>query len=59
VGLTRAMAEQVGMKRNKIMELIPLIVLGVVIIIAVVGYMYLGNISKQVGSLQQQINLTK
>lgn len=58
VGMARAMAQQGGgLKRNKIMELIPLIVLGVLIIMAFVGYQYLGSLNEQLGAIQQRINL--
>jgi hypothetical protein len=59
VGMARAMAQQAGMKRNKIMELIPLIILGVVIIIGFVMYQYMGSLNEQMGALQQMINLKK
>ena len=60
VGLARAMAAQGGgAKRNKIAELVPIIVLGVVIIIAIVGYQYFGSLNQQLGAIQQQINLAK
>jgi len=59
VGMARAFASQAGGKRNKVMELIPLIVLGLVIIIGFVTYSGLGNLSKQISGMQQQINLLK
>lgn len=55
----RAAMQQGGIKRNKIMELIPILVLGAVIIIAAVGYQYLGSLNEQLGIIQQQINLIK
>ena len=52
----KAAMQQAGGKRNKLMEMIPLIVLGVVVIMAIVGYQYLGSLNEQLGAIQQQIN---
>lgn len=59
VGLSKAMAAQVGGKRNKIMELIPLIVLGLVVIIGFVMYTGMSNLGNQMAAMQQQMNLLK
>ena len=59
VGLSKAMAAQVGGKRNKILEIIPLIILGLVVIIGFIVYTGMANLSGQVGGLQQQIDLLK
>ena len=59
VGLSKAMAAQAGGRRNKMMELIPLIVLGLVIIIGFVVYTGMENLSTQISAMQQQINLLK
>ncbi len=59
VGLAKAMAQQAGGKRNKLMELIPLIVLGLVIIVGFVVYSGMGNLSQQRSAIQQQINLLR
>ncbi len=60
VGLAKAMSAQTGGgKRNKVMELIPLIVLGLVIIVGYVVYSGMGNLSAQISGLQQQINLLR
>ena len=59
VGLSKAMAQQAGTKRNKLMELIPLVALGLIIIIGFIAYTGLGNLSDQIAGLQQQINLLK
>ena len=59
VGLTRAMNQQAGIKRNKIQELIPLIILGVVIIIGFVTYTGLAGLQQQISAVQQIQNLKK
>ena len=59
VGLARAMNQQAGIKRNKIQELIPLIILGVVIIIGFVVYTGMAGLQQQIGALQQIQNLKK
>jgi hypothetical protein len=59
VAFTRAAAQQAGAKRNKLSEMIPLIVLGVLIIACYIGYQYLGSLSDQLGAVQQQLNLIK
>ena len=55
----RAAMQQGGVKRNKIVELVPLIGLGVLVIACIIGYQLLGNVNLQLGALQQQINLMK
>lgn len=59
VGMARAMAQQSGTKRNKIAELLPLVILGVLIIGGFLIYQYLGSLNEQLGALQQMINLKK
>lgn len=53
----KAAVQQAGLKQNKILQLIPLIVLGVILIMAIVGYQYLESLNFQIGALQQKINL--
>jgi len=60
VGLARAMNQQTGgAKRNKLMELIPLITLGLVVIIGFVVYTGMANMSAQISAQQQIENLRK
>ncbi len=60
VGLARAMAQQAGGgKRNKIMELIPIIILGVVIIMAYIVWTGQSQQAKNFQAMQEQINLIK
>ena len=60
VGLARAFAAQgSGAKRNKLIEMIPLITLGLVVIGLIVGYQFLESLNLQMGAVQQQINLLK
>ena len=58
-GLARAMNQQAGIKKNKIMELVPLIVLGVVIIIGFVVYTGMAGLQVQLAGMQEQINLLR
>jgi len=63
VGLARAIAQQGGGRRNKLMELLPIITIGLLVIVALVLYMSIGNISSQFGegmtNMQGQINQIK
>jgi hypothetical protein len=63
VGIARAMAQQSGGKRNKTQELLPLITLGLLVIVAVILYSSIGNVSEQFGNgmtdMQNQINIIK
>jgi len=52
----RAAMQQTGGKQSKLMQFLPLIILGVLIIMAFVGYQYLGSLNEQLGTIQQQIN---
>jgi hypothetical protein len=63
VGLARAMANQVGGKKSKLMELLPLITLGVAALTLILVFYLNSNMSKQITesfqAMQQQINLLK
>src|SRR4030042_5436502 len=60
VGIARAMAAQSGGgKRNRLMELLPLITIGLLIIVGFLVWQGMGGINEQVNALQQQINLGK
>jgi len=59
VGLSKAMAAQAGTKRNKLTELIPLVVLGVVVILAFLVYTQGQQMTLNFEAMQQQINLLK
>ena len=59
IGLSKAMASQIGGKKNKIMELIPLIVLGIIIILAFLVYTQGQQMTLNFRAMQEQINLLK
>jgi len=53
----RAAMQQAGSgKRDKLMGILMLAILGALIIVAFVGYNYLGSLNEQLGIIQQQIN---
>ena len=53
----RAAIQQSGVKQSKVMQFIPIIILGILLIVCFVGYQYLGSLNEQLGIIQQQINL--
>lgn len=63
VGLARAMAAQGGGKRNKLLEMLPLITLGLLVLLGLILYTSIGGVSEQFGQgmtdMQGQINQLK
>jgi len=59
IGLSKAMAQQAGLKRNKLMELLPLITIGLLIIVGFMMYSGMSNLNTQIAGLQQQIIIKK
>ena len=53
VGFTKAAMAQTGIKRNKLIEMIPLITLGLLIIGGVILYQFLAGMSGQIEAIQQ------
>jgi hypothetical protein len=52
----RAAMQQAGGKRDKLQWLITIAILGAIIIVAIVGFQYMGSLNEQLGQIQQQIN---
>ncbi len=52
----KAIGNQTGMKRNKLLEMLPLITLGIVVIMAFIVWTGFANIGNQFAAMQQLIN---